>query len=68
MWKQVSISEAASILLAGGHVDAGFYQWAGTLELRYPWRWRKARKRRELERKLAGRWNQGDGWWVYSKG
>lgn len=68
MWIQISVDEAVSILLAGGKVDDGFYRWAGSLQLRNPRRWRKARKRHELSRKLSGSWNSGDGWWVYRKG
>lgn len=69
MWRQVSISEAVSILLAGGLVHDGFYRWSGAIQLACPHRWRaKARKRKELARKLRlGRWNTGDGWWVYDK-
>lgn len=67
MWKQVSVAEAATILLAGGKVDDGFYHWGGTLQLRCPSRWYKARKRKELIRKLSGVWLTGDGWWVYRK-
>lgn len=68
MWEQISISEAARILLAGGKVDDGFYKWGGTLQLTHPEQWRKSRKRKALTRRLAGRWNHGDGWWVYRKG
>jgi len=68
MWRQISISEAAAILIAGGKVDNGFYQWAGTIKLRHPEHWRKARKRKELIRTLANKWVHGDGWWIYDKG
>lgn len=66
MWIQISVTEAVAILLAGGTVDNGFFQWGGTLKLRCPAHWRKSRKRKNLARKLAGEWNKGcDGWWVY---
>ena len=68
MWEQISVAEAATILIAGGKVDDGFYKWAGSLELTHPERWRKARKRKALARRLAGAWNTGDGWWVYRRG
>lgn len=67
MWKQITAEEAAKILLAGGKVDNGFYQWGGTIQLRDPQRWRKARKHKSLIRKLKGVWNHGcDGWWIYA--
>lgn len=65
MWVQISVTEAADILISGGKVDDGFYRWGGTLKLRHPEHWRKSRKRKALKRKLAGRWNCGDGWWVH---
>lgn len=67
MWMQITAVEAANILLSGGKVDDGFYRWGGTLKLRNPQRWHKARKRKELIRKLSTRWGVGDGWWVYRR-
>lgn len=67
MWKQISAREAAAILLAGGKVDDGLCKWGGTLQLVNPHRWRKARRRKELTRKLKNRWGVGDGWWKYEK-
>lgn len=68
MWKQISYEQAASILAAGGRIDDGFYSWAGSLELVYPWRWRKARKLKQLQRKLRRTLVSPDGWWYYDKG
>lgn len=68
MWEQISVTEAVNILLAGGKVDEGFHRWGGTMKLHHPEHWRKARKRRELTRKLSGPWNRGDGLWAYRKG
>ena len=66
MWVQISAEEACRILLTGGKTDAGFYRWGGTLTLRCPAQWRKARKRKSLLRKLKGKWySDCDGWWVY---
>lgn len=64
MWTQITIDEAVRILLSGGKVNDGFYNWHSSIKLRYPWRWRKARKRKELARKLRGSWAIGDGLWV----
>ena len=67
MWVQIPVTEAADILISGGKVDDGFYRWGGTLKLSHPERWRKARKRKELIRKLSTRWGVGDGWWIRRK-
>lgn len=67
MWTQISVTEAANILLSGGKVDDGLCRWGGTLKLRNPQRWRKSRKRKELIRKLSNHWGVGDGWWVYRR-
>ena len=64
MWTCVSISEAVNTLIAGGRVDDGFYSWGGSIKLRQPARWRKARRRKQLARLLSRR-HVGDGWWVY---
>ena len=34
MWTQITVAEAVAILVTGGKVDDGFYQWGGTIKLR----------------------------------
>ena len=65
MWTQITVAEAVAILVTGGKVDDGFYQWGGTIKLRRPASWKKARRRKELARKLTHSWTCGDGLWVY---
>lgn len=65
MWTQITVAEAVTILIAGGKVDDGFIRWGGTIQLRCPAHWRKARRRKELAHKLSHSWNLGDGLWVY---
>ena len=65
MWTQISVREAVNILVAGGKVDEGFAKWGGTLKLRHPNHWRKARHRKALARRMSH--TLADGWWVYKR-
>lgn len=66
MFIKVTYREAANLLARGRMVWDGCDSWAGGIQLNAPHRWRKARKLRELERKLRGPWNV-DGWYIYKR-
>ena len=65
MWKQISLTEAVNWLVSGKGLNVGFYNWQGTLYLLGAQRYMRARKRKELARKLLRNYNGHDGWWIY---
>ena len=65
MWKQISLEEAVTALVAGRSVDIGFFDWGGTLRLEHHRCWTKARKLRKLTRLLQREGHGADGWWIH---
>ena len=66
MYIEVTCREAARVLARGGHVWDSSDKFPCCIELNTPRSWKKARRLRKLERKLAGPWYV-DGWYIYQK-